>query len=66
VWSSHKEYTLINIVIIQVAADINSGEVARRTVGYSGDDLTNVCRDASSKWPRRKIVDKKRDEIKNV
>ncbi|KAI5556539.1 hypothetical protein BDE02_18G043100 [Populus trichocarpa] len=49
-----------------VAADINSGEVARRTVGYSGDDLTNVCRDASSKWPRRKIVGKKRDEIKNV
>jgi len=49
-----------------VAADINSGEVALRTVGYSGDDLTNVCRDASSKWPRRKIVGKKRDEIKNV
>ena len=56
---------MINIVIIQVSADINSGEVARRTVGYSGDDLTNV-RDASLNGTRRTIVGKKRDENKNV
>jgi SpoVK/Ycf46/Vps4 family AAA+-type ATPase len=66
VWSSHEEYTLINIVIIQVAADINSGEVARRTEGCSGDDLTNVCRDASLNGTRRTIVGRKRDENKNV
>lgn len=65
-WSSHKEYTLINFVIIQVAADINRGEVARRMEGYSGDDLTNVCRDASLNGTRRKIVGKERDETKNV
>lgn len=41
-------------------------EVARRTEGYSGDDLTNVCRDASLNGMRRKIAGKTRDEIKNM
>jgi katanin p60 ATPase-containing subunit A1 len=50
----------------QVAADVNIDEVARRTEGYSGDDLTNVCRDASMNGMRRKIAGKTRDEIKNM
>ncbi|KAL9339015.1 hypothetical protein Peur_068030 [Populus x canadensis] len=37
-----------------------------RTEGYSGDDLTNVCRDASLNGTRRTIVGRKRDENKNV
>lgn len=41
-------------------------EVARKTEGYSGDDLTNVCRDASLNGMRRKIAGKTRDEIKNM
>lgn len=41
-------------------------EVARRTEGYSGDDLTNVCRDASLNGMRRKIAGKTREEIKNM
>ncbi|MCI15633.1 katanin p60 ATPase-containing subunit A1-like, partial [Trifolium medium] len=49
-----------------VAADVNIDEVARRTDGYSGDDLTNVCRDASLNGMRRKIAGKTRDEIKNM
>ncbi|KAJ6957495.1 hypothetical protein NC653_039451 [Populus alba x Populus x berolinensis] len=53
-------------LICCVAADINSGEVARRMEGYSGDDLTNVYRDASLNGRRRKIVGKERDETKNV
>ncbi|KAJ6862604.1 hypothetical protein NC652_039455 [Populus alba x Populus x berolinensis] len=52
--------------IYPVAADINSGEVARRMEGYSGDDLTNVYRDASLNGTRRKIASKERDETKNV
>ncbi|KAE9467760.1 hypothetical protein C3L33_00301, partial [Rhododendron williamsianum] len=37
-----------------------------QTEGYSGDDLTNVCRDASLNGMRRKIAGKTRDEIKNM
>lgn len=50
----------------QIAADVNIDEVARKTEGYSGDDLTNVCRDASMNGMRRKIAGKTRDEIKNM
>lgn len=45
---------------------MNFDEVARRTEGYSGDDLTNVCRDASLNGMRRKIAGKTREEIKNM
>lgn len=54
------------MVLYQVAADVNIDDVARRTEGYSGDDLTNVCRDASMNGMRRKIAGKTRDEIKNM
>lgn len=50
----------------QVAPDVDIDDVARRTEGYSGDDLTNVCRDASLNGMRRKIAGKTRDEIKNM
>ncbi|KAL4395045.1 hypothetical protein AHAS_Ahas02G0212700 [Arachis hypogaea] len=45
-------------LLVQVAPDVNIDDVARRTEGYSGDDLTNVCRDASLNGMRRKIVGK--------
>jgi katanin p60 ATPase-containing subunit A1 len=50
----------------QIATDVNIDEVAQRTEGYSGDDLTNVCRDASMNGFRRKIAGKTHDEIKNM
>lgn len=49
-----------------MASDVDINEVARRTEGYSGDDLTNVCRDASMNGMRRKIAGKTRDQIKNM
>lgn len=57
---------LTKFVFDQVAPDVNIDDVARRTEGYSGDDLTNVCRDASLNGMRRKIAGKTRDEIKNM
>lgn len=51
---------------MQVATDVNIDEVAKKTEGYSGDDLTNVCRDASLNGMRRKIAGKTRDEIKKM
>ncbi|RYR20556.1 hypothetical protein Ahy_B03g065729 [Arachis hypogaea] len=56
-FESRKE--LIRINLKTVAPDVNIDDVARRTEGYSGDDLTNVCCDASLNGMRRKIVGKK-------
>jgi katanin p60 ATPase-containing subunit A1 len=50
----------------QVSSDVNIDEVAKRTEGYSGDDLTNVCRDAAMNGMRQKIAGKTHDEIKNM
>ncbi|KAK4252839.1 hypothetical protein QN277_010984 [Acacia crassicarpa] len=65
-FESRKELIRINLKTVEVAIDVNIDEVARRTEGYSGDDLTNVCRDASLNGMRRKIAGKTRDEIKNM
>ncbi|KAL1829202.1 hypothetical protein DCAR_0208523 [Daucus carota subsp. sativus] len=63
---SRKELIKINLKTVEVASDVDINEVARRTEGYSGDDLTNVCRDASMNGMRRKIAGKTRDQIKNM
>ncbi|CAO2815333.1 unnamed protein product [Amaranthus hypochondriacus] len=65
-FESRKELIKINLRTVEVATDVDIDEVARRTEGYSGDDLTNVCRDASLNGMRRKIAGKTRDEIKNM
>ncbi|KAE8657617.1 Katanin p60 ATPase-containing subunit A1 [Hibiscus syriacus] len=65
-FESRKELIRINLKTVEVAADVDIDEVAHRTEGYSGDDLTNVCRDASLNGMRRKIAGKTRDEIKNM
>ncbi|KAH9714729.1 Katanin p60 ATPase-containing subunit A1 [Citrus sinensis] len=65
-FESRKELIKINLKTVEVSKDVDIDEVARRTDGYSGDDLTNVCRDASLNGMRRKIAGKTRDEIKNM
>ncbi|KAJ8637699.1 hypothetical protein MRB53_011966 [Persea americana] len=65
-YESRKELIRINLKTVEVAPDVNIDAVARRTDGYSGDDLTNVCRDASLNGMRRKIAGKTRDEIKSM
>ncbi|KAL0319198.1 UNVERIFIED_CONTAM: Katanin p60 ATPase-containing subunit A1 [Sesamum angustifolium] len=65
-FESRKELIRINLKTVEVAPDVDIDEVARQTEGYSGDDLTNVCRDASLNGMRRKIAGKTRDEIKNM
>ena len=45
---------------------MDNEELARRTEGYSGDDITNICRDAAMNGMRRKIAGKTPEEIRNM
>lgn len=54
----------ISFTGVQLAKDVDLEKVAEDTEGYSGADLTNVCRDASMMAMRRAIKGKTPDEIK--
>jgi katanin p60 ATPase-containing subunit A1 len=54
----------INVRGVEVADDVEFDGLAARMEGYSGDDITNVCRDAAMNGMRRKIVGKRPDEIR--
>ena len=49
---------------VEVAADVDFGEVAAMCEGYSGDDVTNTCRDAVMNCMRTLIAGKTRDQIR--
>jgi katanin p60 ATPase-containing subunit A1 len=54
----------INLRTVPLAPDVNLAEIAKRIVGYSGADITNVCRDASMMAMRRAIQGLSVDEIR--
>jgi len=56
----------INLKEVKVVEDLDLKSVARRLDGYSGADITNVCRDASMMSMRRKIAGLKPMEIRNL
>lgn len=49
---------------VAVAPDVNLEAVAGQMDGYSGDDITNVCRDAAMNGMRRLVAGKTPAEIK--
>ena len=49
---------------VETAEDVDFEQVAARAAGYSGDDLTNVCRDAALNGMRRKISGLSPDQIR--
>ena len=51
---------------VDLDGDVDFDELARMTEGYSGDDLTNVCRDAAMNGMRRKILGKSPEEIRQA
>ncbi|KAK4372436.1 hypothetical protein RND71_007820 [Anisodus tanguticus] len=55
-YKSRKELIEINLKSIALAPGLDIEQVARRTENYSGDDLTNICRDASLNGMRRMIL----------
>ena len=56
----------VNLKSVKLAENVQLDEIAKFTEGYSGADITNVCRDASMMAMRRLIEGKKPEEIKNL
>ncbi|KAF7657564.1 hypothetical protein LDENG_00025290 [Lucifuga dentata] len=58
------ELLKINLKEVEVAADVDMELIAEKTEGYSGADITNVCRDASMMAMRRRIQGLSPEEIR--
>ncbi|KAK3859079.1 hypothetical protein Pcinc_034772 [Petrolisthes cinctipes] len=54
----------INLREVKVDGDLNLTKIASMLEGYSGADITNVCRDASMMSMRRKIAGLRPEEIR--
>ncbi|OXA50303.1 katanin p60 ATPase-containing subunit A-like 1 [Folsomia candida] len=56
----------INLREVQLGEDVNLRTIARKLDGYSGADITNVCRDASMMAMRRRVAGLKPEEIRTL
>lgn len=61
-----EELLKINLKGVSIAPDVDLGEVALKLDGYSGADITNVCRDAAMMSFRRRIQGLSPEEIRNI
>ncbi|KAA6367805.1 MAG: putative Vacuolar protein sorting-associated protein 4, partial [Streblomastix strix] len=52
---ARRDLLRINLLSVKLADDLNLDEFADQMDGYSGADITNVCRDASMMGMRRKL-----------
>ena len=58
------KYSLAVLQDVEVAADVDFGVVAELCEGFSGDDITNICRDAAMNGMRVLIAGKTPDQIR--
>lgn len=56
----------ISLREVEKSPDLDLVQIARSLEGYSGSDITNVCRDACMMSMRRRISGLSSDEIKNL
>lgn len=56
----------INLRELELADDVDLAKIAKKMEGYSGADITNVCRDASLMAMRRRIEGLTPEEIRNL
>jgi len=54
------------IFLLQVEDDVDLDSVASRLEGYSGADISNLCRDAAMMSMRRAIRDKPIEQLKTL
>ncbi|XP_048452518.1 katanin p60 ATPase-containing subunit A1 isoform X2 [Rhincodon typus] len=64
--TGREELLRINLRELEVAADVDVKKIAEQMEGYSGADITNVCRDASMMAMRRRIQGLTPEEIRNI
>uniref|UniRef100_A0A671NUE0 Katanin p60 ATPase-containing subunit A1 n=1 Tax=Sinocyclocheilus anshuiensis TaxID=1608454 RepID=A0A671NUE0_9TELE len=60
------ELLKISLKELELANDVNMDKIAEQMEGYSGADITNVCRDASLMAMRRRIEGLSPEEIRNL
>ena len=58
--------THVTVQGVEMDSELDFDELAELTAGYSGDDITNVCRDAAMNGMRRKIQGKTPEQIRQV
>lgn len=63
---SRHELLKLNLQSIKVADDVNIEQFAAKIEGYSGADITNICRDASMMSMRKRIRGLTPDQIKSI
>ncbi len=51
---------------VEVEPEVDFELLAEKTAGYSGDDITGVCRDAAMNGMRRKIMGKTPEQIRQA
>ncbi|KAM9315694.1 katanin p60 ATPase-containing subunit A1 [Gastrophryne carolinensis] len=61
-----EELLRINLKELELADDVDVANIAENMDGYSGADITNVCRDASLMAMRRRIEGLTPEEIRNL
>ncbi|XP_064196085.1 katanin p60 ATPase-containing subunit A1 [Anguilla rostrata] len=61
-----EELLRINLKELELANDVDMVKIAEQMEGYSGADITNVCRDASLMAMRRLIEGLTPEEIRNI
>uniref|UniRef100_W5NK59 Katanin p60 ATPase-containing subunit A1 n=1 Tax=Lepisosteus oculatus TaxID=7918 RepID=W5NK59_LEPOC len=61
-----EELLKISLKELELANDVDMAKIAEQMEGYSGADITNVCRDASLMAMRRLIEGLTPEEIRNI
>ncbi|RUS83705.1 hypothetical protein EGW08_008553 [Elysia chlorotica] len=56
----------INLKEVEVGSDVDLDKIAEMAEGYSGADITCVCRDAAMMSFRRRISGLRPDEVRNI
>ncbi|KAJ3021943.1 Katanin p60 ATPase-containing subunit A-like 1 [Thoreauomyces humboldtii] len=63
---TRRELLRLNLGSIKIDTDVDLEELAGKIEGYSGADITNICRDASMMSMRKRIRGLKPEEIRSL